>query len=89
MCLWIGTGLWFWVWVIFYGDKAERNRYQKYIKGHKENYLPDIKSEFFASVEENEILKESNEPKCPYCGATIIDKTIYCESCKTGIVNEK
>ncbi len=88
LCLWIGTGIWFWIWVFFYEEKAERNRYRKYIRDPKENYLPNIKSTFFASVDESEILKETNEPKCPYCGAILIDNLIFCESCKTRIVKD-
>ena len=89
LSLWIGTGVLFLLWIFCYEEKAERTRYTKYLRNPKEIYLPnDIESTNFASFDENEVLKETNEPKCPYCGAILIDNPLVCDSCKTRIVKD-
>ena len=42
----------------------------------------------FARPGEDEVLKETSEPKCPYCGAILIGNLKVCKSCKTRIVKD-
>jgi len=86
---WIGTGVLFLLWVFCYEEKTERTRYTKYLRNPKENYLPnDIELTNSASFDEDEVLKETSEPKCPYCGAILIGNLKVCKSCKTRIVKD-
>ena len=89
LSLWIGTGIWFWIWFFYrliYREEPERERYRKYIRDPKKDFLSIIKSTTFNPLDEKQILKETNEPYCPYCGAILNDDLKFCERCKTKIV---